>query len=390
LAARSWLSERARDAGLDVDVDPAGNLWMTRWGMTEATILMGSHIDTVPNAGRYDGCLGVLGGLEALRMLAKAGRTRTTTIRLVAWIEEEGTTTGRTLLGSSLFTGEVPREAATGVGSTEIEGFPDLLARDTERSASWDGFSLDDVRAYIELHVEQGPVLNREGVTIGVVDGIVGYRSGTVVFAGIGNHAGTTPMSHRSDALAAGSRAVLAVRELALAAGLTATVGQVVVHPNASNVIAGEVRLVYEARGLDDEALDLYVDDLAARLAEIACDEKATATITPLACIQAAPMAPELRTLVREVASDMGLAHQQITSGALHDAAPLSRRVPTGMIFVPSIDGISHSPAEQTSLDDCLAGIGVLAEVLDRISDLPIATTDLRATGPTGPGLPST
>lgn len=372
--ARDWVAERAGEAGLEAWVDPIGNLWATWLPENQErtdSLVVGSHIDTVPNAGRLDGCLGVLGGLEAIRALREVGFQPSRPIRLVAWIEEEGTATGRTLLGSSVFTGEVALAADpdrwpghTGELARELAR---LINTDHKRAPSWSAHTIDDVGTYLELHIEQGPVLHRDGIEIGVVSGIVGCRGGTLRFHGTGNHAGTTPMDARHDALVAAAGAVTALRDLAVDLGVTVTTGRVMTRPNAANVIPASVELSYDVRSLDDELLDQYIALALAKAEALAHAEGVDFFVQEQARIEAVPLDASLQQLVAGTAGELGLSHTVIPSGALHDAAPLARRAATAMIFVPSVDGISHAPAESTSREQCAAGVAVLTELMRRL-----------------------
>ena len=364
LDARDWLATRCTDAGLAVTVDPIGNLWATWDCGTGPSIVVGSHIDTVLAAGSFDGCLGVLGGLEAIRSLREGGFRPSRPVRLVAWVEEEGTSTGRTLLGSSVFVGEVLLDDVLGLQDGCGTSLAELLDRDKLRSQTWDDHEPSDVGTYLELHIEQGPVLDRERVQIGVVNGIVGYRSGSIRYEGIANHAGTTPMDHRQDALVSAAMAVVSIRDLAVETGVTATVGRIVSLPNAANVIPRRVEFSFDVRSVDDDLLDRYLAQLHTAVSDIAQSQGVDVVVDTLARIESVALDRELQGRIAAAADRLGFSRRELPSGALHDAAPIARRIPAGMIFVPSIDGISHAPEERTEWEDCAAGAAVLAEVV--------------------------
>lgn len=376
-AARDWLAEKAHDAGLTCRVDPIGNLWCTWEGTGDEHVIVGSHIDTVPHAGRFDGCLGVLGGLHAIRNLMRSGKRSSCSVHLVAWIEEEGTATGTTLLGSRTFAKmlanrsgrvDVLRDSMPSLTDLGPEGDA-LLASDPLRAMDWEGVPHDRIRSYLELHIEQGPVLESARQQIGVVEAIVGYRSATIRIEGRSNHAGTTPMPHRADALVAAARIVTAVRDQALSSGVTATVGKLGHSPNAANVIPGRAALTFDLRAPDDELLDSFVGRIMRQIDRIAAEESVGAVVDWGEPVPEAPMDVQLRKVIRNNAEKCGFRTQDIFSGALHDAAPISRVIPSGMIFVPSHLGISHAPDEFTAPDDCGRGVEVLSRALSELID---------------------
>lgn len=371
LAARDWLSEQCEAAGLKVIVDPVGNLWATWEVGTGPAVVVGSHIDSAPQGGHLDGCLGVLGGLEAIRTLRAAGVEPLRPVRLVAWIEEEGAATGRTLLGSGVFTGAVSLEQlADRVGPLGIP-LSGLLERDHRRARDWNDPgvpTLRDVACYLELHVEQGPVLDVEQVAIGVVVGLVGYRSGSLRLNGVSNHAGTTPMHMRHDAVVAAAEAVLAVRDLAVCQGVTATTGRLVVQPNGANVIPSSVEMSLDARHHEAPVLDAYIKSVIEEVVEIGRREGVRTDVEERARVSPVRFDDAIRLEIDAAASRRGLSSRALASGALHDAGNLARHCPTGMIFVPSAGGVSHAPEEHTSKQACVAGVNVLADVIRALS----------------------
>lgn len=364
-AARRWLVGEMESAGLSVRTDPAGNLFGRREGREPLPpILFGSHLDTVPRGGHFDGALGVLGALEVLRALEEARITTRHPLEMVVWSDEEGAHFGNGLFGS--------RAATSGVAAGELDrtgpdglSLHEWLERYGEDPRSLDRAALDPrrVRAFLELHVEQGAVLEREGCRIGIVEGIVGIHRFEARIRGVQNHAGTTPMAERRDAMLAAARLITAVHEelRVRPGGQVGNVGQLLVTPSAANVIPGETRFPIELRDLDDAV----VEDLAARIGRratrISAETGCTAAITRTLREPAAGMDPALREQLRRLAEETGHPPLALPSRAGHDSQNLARHgVPTAMIFVPSRGGISHAPEEWTEWEDCALGVDLL------------------------------
>jgi len=364
LAARAWLMQLMRDAGLEVRVDPAGNIFGHRAGSEKfPTILFGSHIDSVPHGGNFDGDVGSLGALEVMRALNDKKVSTRHPLEMVVWTNEEGHHFGRGLLGSSAATGLLPA---------------DVLARKDEEGktlADWlrrygqDPARLADARipsgslaAYLELHIEQGGVLDESKIQIGVVQGIVGIHWWTCTATGFANHAGTTPMTRRQDALAAAARAALAVREevRADAGRQVGTVGYVRVEPGARNIIPGRVEFPVELRDLDKEKVLRIWARIEKRFAEIAKEENVKLDCVPLQADEPALTDTAMQADIRAAARAARLTSLDLPSGAGHDAQQIAHLAPIGMIFVPSRGGISHSPREYTSPEGFANGAEVL------------------------------
>jgi hydantoinase/carbamoylase family amidase len=345
-----WMEQ----AGLRVERDPVGNLYGRLDGEDAALteVWTGSHLDTVPNGGRFDGALGVVAGLEAVE---RAGRSRRT-LTVVAFRDEEGWRFGRGCFGSRALCGALaPGEAgARDAGGVRVA---DAVAALVGPGAiAEQGWLERPPAAFLELHVEQGPVLARTDVPLGVVTRIVGLARAEVEIVGTAAHAGTTPMGERDDALCKAAELVLRIRDTAAALpGAVATVGVLEVEPGAANVIPGRVRLTVDARAPDAATLD--------RLA-------ASVPAVPLRRAQPVELAPELRTLLRQVVEGRGLPVVELHSGAGHDAGVLAAAgVPSAMLFVRSLaGGASHSPAEESSSEDVALCIDVLAEALRRLA----------------------
>jgi hydantoinase/carbamoylase family amidase len=367
-AVYDWLSGQLEELGLDVEVDAAGNL-IGRWQAGSGTaVVVGSHLDTVSSGGRYDGALGVLSGLHAIRLLKERGIEPKRPLWLVAFTDEEGARFGTALFGSRAFTGEDMRELggrrdADGVSLREAMAGRGLDLDDVPRARA-----VDDVDAYLELHIEQGPVLESRGVEIGIVTGIAGQIAFQARFAGEANHAGTTPMRLRRDALCGAAAAILALRDAALLReDITTNVGVIAVEPGASNVVPGAATFSIDARSATWEgyaALEPLVRDTLGRIAgeqELELELRETSHHEPL------PLAPEMIDVLERAAEAQGATHMRLPSGAGHDAMVIGRHVPSGMLFVPSRNGVSHSPNEFTTPEHCELGARILARALEEL-----------------------
>jgi hydantoinase/carbamoylase family amidase len=367
-AARRRFAGWATSAGLSVEQDRAGNVFARLAGEADlAPIVCGSHLDTVKGGGAYDGAFGVIGGLEALERLAAQRRRRP--FEVVAWAGEEGSRFPLGCLGSSAFAGLTPYAEIAALVADDGESFaaalagpagllPDVPIRAAYRTPA----------AYVELHIEQGPILERRGVRLGAVTAIAGQRRLHVTIAGQAGHAGTVPMPGRADALCAASELVLAVERAALEVGeYVATVGWLVMEPNQTNIVPGAVRLRVDARSVDDRR----VAEIEARVRSMAA-QIATRRATPIGVElvelrAAAPMDAGLRTIVRSVCTALDPQCIELPSGAGHDAMCLAQIVPTAMIFVPSIGGHSHVAAEKTAPADLELGVEALAATLTAV-----------------------
>jgi len=364
-AAQRWLLEQMHSLGLRTHVDVAGNTW-GRWEVGELpALVVGSHIDSVPMGGMYDGCLGVLAGLEVVRALQQAGFRPRRQMWLVAWAEEEGSATGAALLGSRAFTGLLPeseraaRRTGAGPQLTQLlrdgEERTEMLLPDLVKEC-------DSISAYLELHIEQGPVLEEAEVPIGVVSQIVGLETGSVRVQGEPNHAGGTPMRSRKDALVGASIIVQAVDRISRELGLCATVGELAVSPGASNVIPGDCELEVDARSESQAVLDSFFVALGEECAAVGVKRGLETHYSREYALAPTELDGRLQQMLRDTATGLGITHMNIVSGAGHDAMALATKVPTAMVFVPSRLGISHAPREYSSRSACGLGTSVLAE----------------------------
>lgn len=368
--ARALLARWAAELGCAVFVDAAANLFVRREGADPALapVLTGSHIDSQPTGGKFDGAFGVLAGLEALQALDAAGVRTRRPIEVVAWLNEEGSRFAPGMMGSEAFAGlrglaeiaAVRDRAGTRVGDL----LPAALAATPGAARRPVGFP---VAAFVEAHIEQGPELERRGTTIGVVTGIQGVRRMRVRVVGEEAHAGTTPRAARRDALWEAARAVAALHEaLHVDEDVRFTVGMMDVRPNVPSVVASEVLFSIDVRHPDDAVLSA----LEARVAPV-CAEAAAACRAEAWTIAGAPTVWFDAAVAGEIeaaAGALGLAHMRLFSGAGHDARQLAAVCPTGMIFVPCEKGVSHNEAENAAPGDLAAGARVLVDTLVRLS----------------------
>ena len=368
LAARAHVIDLMRRAGLPPRVDPAGNIIGRRDGRHPALppILFGSHIDSVPNGGNFDGPLGTLAALEVMQALAQARVTTEHPLEMVVWANEDGVAYGNGLDGSRAAAGELRDgemdQVWNGVKRADavrrIGGDPARLAEARRAPGS--------IHCYLELHIEQGGVLEKAGATIGVVEGIVVIDRFEATVSGVANHAGTTPMPDRHDALLAASRLVLAVNEVVRAepGRQVGTVGQLTVTPNAPNVVPGLVTLTIELRDLAPAKVARLESAIEARAAAIARETQTEIAIAPRSHHDPAIASPAVVDAIERAAAGLGLRSMRLPSGAGHDAQMMARLGPMGMIFVPSAGGISHSPREATRWEDCARGAAVLLQAV--------------------------
>ena len=360
LAARAWFLERAAAAGLEANVDHAGNHSAILAG-SGPTLLLGSHLDSVPNGGRYDGALGVVAALHVLLAVHASNVRLPVRLEAIDFTDEEGTLVG--LLGSEALAGKLTLESLQsprGGREALLAGLARAGLNEQELvSARRDPASLV---GYLELHIEQGPFLERAGAQIGLVTGIVGARSFSLFFRGAAGHAGTTPMEARRDAGLAAAAFAVAANELVVRdfPGCVATVGDIRLEPGAFNVVPGSARVAIECRSLDlvqlDELESALLGEADAAAAKYAFDAEAT----PVGRWEPTALDTGVRAAAERAAVGLGLRTMELQSGAGHDAQALAAVVPSGMIFVPSDGGISHDPREHTSWDDCVNGANTL------------------------------
>lgn len=362
--------ERFRDwcqaAGLTVRVDAIGNMFARRAGRDpkRLPVLVGSHLDSQPSGGKFDGALGVLGGLEVMRTLNDLGIVTEAPIELVNWTDEEGSRFGHSLMGSGVWSGVFGLEETYGLADVDGVRVREALDGIGYRGAEpAEAFPAD---AYFELHIEQGPILEREEKLIGVVTGAQAQVWYDAVATGQESHAGTTPPSTRKDALLCAARVVDLVDRTMRARGEEGrgTVGQMHVFPNSRNVIPGEVRFSVEFRHPDGAELDRIEAQFPREAGFVARDCGVQLELNRLFRIPAQPFDPECVALVKAAAERLGYASREIVSGAAHDAVYVAKHVPTAMVFTPCKDGLSHNEAEDMKPEEAEAGCQVLFEAI--------------------------
>ena len=361
-AGRDRFRERCEAAGLSVRVDAMGNMFARRPGRdpARAPVLFGSHLDSQPSGGKFDGALGVVAGLELMQTLNDLDITTEAPLELVNWTDEEGSRFGKSLMGSGVWAGlydQADTEALVDLEGTSVGQALDAIGYRGPEPAR--PFPAD---AYFELHIEQGPILEREGKEIGIVTGGQAQVWYDVVATGRDSHAGTTPPSLRRDALVCTARIIDLVDRMMRARGENGrgTVGQLIVVPNSRNVVPGEVRFSVEFRHPDFAEIERIAAEFAHDAGVIAGDSQVALVITEQFRIGAQPFDPACIELVRTAASDLGLSVRDIVSGAGHDAISVARHIPTAMIFTPCKDGLSHNEAESIEPREAEAGAQVL------------------------------
>ncbi len=360
IAARAYAASVMESAGLRVSVDLAGNLIGRRPGADPAAlpIIIGSHLDSVPDGGSYDGQVGCAAAFEVALTLHHHEVELRHPLEVVVFQNEEGGKTGSRALVGRVEPHEFDIVTASG-----------FTIRDGINRLGGDAARLDEARrepgsmaGFLELHIEQGAVLEAAGTQIGVVEGIVGIRRWNITVLGAQNHAGTTPMPQRRDALVAAADLIRAVNEVAttMEGRQVATVGRIEAVPGAPNVVPGEVRATLEVRDLEMDKIGQIFSEIVAHAREIESAREVSIEFDPFYESLAAPTAPAFRDMLERAAADLGYSTLRMPSGAGHDAQSMAELGPVGMIFVPSRDGISHSPREYTAPDDITRGANVL------------------------------
>ena len=364
LAAREWVATLMSEAGLEVSVDLAGNLIGQRAGSDPdlPPLLLGSHIDSVPSGGNYDGQVGSMAALEVATTLADAGHRTRHGLEFVIWANEEGGKTGSRAISGEVDPVELDVRTASGftIGEGTLRIGGDLSRLEEARREP------GSLTTYFELHIEQGFVLDRAGIDIGVVEGIVGIKRWTVTVEGFANHAGTTPMDQRHDAMVSAARMIEAVNRIARTTPgrQVATVGRVSAEPGAPNVIPGRVTFSLEIRDLEMSKIDEIFEAIRGEATALAESDGTSVEFEQFYTSRAAPTALRLRDVIEAEARRLSLTTLRMPSGAGHDAQSIALLGPVGMIFVPSLNGISHSPLEMTPPEQITAGANVLLRSL--------------------------
>ncbi len=366
VAARNLFAGWAQDLGMTTRVDAAGNLIARMEGANAhaPSIMMGSHLDTVPDGGRYDGAVGCVGGLEVCETMAANGYQPQHPIEVIVFTDEEGFRFGKSLMGSSAFCGQDPDISDE---ELDIYGEP--------RGSVMKSYGIDSahvgqarrdpnsVSCFIEMHVEQGGTLDKEQIPVGIVTSIAGVDRYEVTVYGEANHAGSTAMADRKDALVAASRLISMVPEIVAENGnafTVATVGTIKVTPHSVNVIPGTCTFSLEIRDQQDEMMKKIAGKVKELLSQICDQYGVTADFVPTASHQPAPMSPWVRSALLDSVKELGYPYKELPSGAFHDSLIMTSVFPTGMIFVPSVGGISHARGEFTREEDIQKGLQVL------------------------------
>ena len=353
-----WCEE----AGCSITVDAIGNIFARRPGRndTKPAIMMGSHLDTQPTGGRFDGVLGVLAGLEALRTLNDHDIETEAPVEVACWTNEEGSRFSPAMMGSGVFAGVFELDSI--LMKSDIDGA--IMGNELKR-IGYNGSDIPGRRkvgTYFELHIEQGPILESEDKTIGVVTDAQGQRWYEITITGVESHAGPTPMPRRRDALVTSSKIIQEVNRIghAHAPDACATVGHMQVRPNSRNVIPGEVFLSVDFRHPIDETLSTMDEQLKAFCTRVSKNDQLSVEVVDFWYFPPTPFNEDCINAVRNAADRAGFTHRDIISGAGHDAVYLAGVAPTGMIFVPCEDGISHNEVENATPEDCAAGCQVM------------------------------
>jgi hydantoinase/carbamoylase family amidase len=361
--ANAWLMQQLDELGLEAELDSAGNV-IGRWAAGEGkAVALGSHLDTVPSGGCYDGALGVLAALDVVRRLKADGVEPTRPLWVISFNDEEGGRFQTGMLGSRAFCGDCD------FGDWERRGVADAMAEaGFDFGRLGEAARVGELGAYLELHIEQGPVLERGGIDLGVVTAITGMRGFRARFVGVANHAGTTPMELRRDALAGAARAILALREEARGRDdMTANVGVVTAEPGGFNVVPGASELTIDVRSATADGFARLEPFVRETLERIAAEEGLGLELRETHRKRPVALDPALQAALEAAAAEEGATTLRMPSGAGHDAMVLAHHIPAAMLFVPSRGGLSHTPDEFTTPEQCELGARVLARAVRRL-----------------------
>lgn len=371
IQARNYIISLMKEAGLDVRIDEAGNIIGRSEGQNSALppIMFGSHTDTVPDGGKYDGAVGVLGALECAQVLHENSVQTKHPLEIVVFADEEGGT-----IGSRAMTGVLTPEALDVIsqsgktiqeGIKAIRGDPDRIDKAARKKG--------EVEAFLELHIEQGGILDSKNIHIGIVEGIVGISRWDVIVEGFANHAGTTPMNMRQDALLAAAQLILAANQIvtSVPGQQVGTVGRIKAEPGAPNVIPGRVIMSLELRDLSTEKIQSLFGQIQKEAQSISKKTGTEITFSSLGAPSLPALTdPQIQKIIAQSAQELGLSTLVMPSGAGHDAQNMARITPAGMIFIPSVRGVSHSPKEFTKIEDIANGVNVLLRTILKIDQI--------------------
>lgn len=370
--AREWFRSTFDGVPVETNVDPAGNLWITLPGARPERLVLGSHLDSVPNGGWLDGALGVLAGAEILRSLHRDGVELPVSVSVVDWADEEGARFGRSLFGSGAVGGTLDIDAVRHLVDNDGQHLVDVVGAhgvelDTALTA---GDVLTSIVASAELHIEQGPMLESKGLRLAALHGILGVERRLVRLRGQACHAGATPIPLRRDPTVAAARMAVAVRDLGLELGAFTTVGVWRVHPSVPTAVNGRTEFSVDMRHLERPVLDQLVTRLEALVVGIAGEERVEAEIDVLWSIDPIAFEPDLVRFAADAVEARSGVREVMPSGPMHDSAEMAQAgVPTVMMFVPSINGLSHTHVEDTAEADLELGVAAFDDLVRRMLD---------------------
>ena len=372
-AGRDLLAQWMTEAGLTVVTDCVGNqfgIWQTEENKDREPVMLGSHIDSVINAGQYDGCTGVLGGLEVIQTLMESGAKPARPLAVGAFTDEEGVRFAPDMLGSLVYVGGLDVDTALDTVGVDGKRLGDELRRIGYAGTAGPLFIRP--HAFVELHIEQGPILDAEGVQIGAVEDLQGISWSRITINGAQNHAGTTPIAYRRDAGVAAAKVIAFMRERCCLPGsrTVATTGCIAFTPNATNVIPSRAVFTMDIRNPDETCLREEEAALAAFLNELEQTDRVTISVERMSRFEPVKFDEGIVRLVEKYAAARGLSCRRMTSGAGQDAQMLARVCPTAMIFVPSVNGVSHNPEELTRDADVVNGANLLLDVASELAGL--------------------
>lgn len=368
--AREYLINEMKKIGLEVKIDGVGNIrGKYNPNSSKPSILIGSHIDSVLNGGKFDGLVGVVSALEVIRQVKENQISIQKPLEVIIWAEEEGSNSGITMLGSKAMTGKIKSKDLKEIKSFTGESMYDLIKKfqlDVDMIDS-QVLKKGDVEYLIELHIEQGGILDSEGLSIGIVKAIAGMKTYKVTLEGIPNHAGSTPMHLRNDALVGASHIITYIEKAAKAKGLgttVATVGKIICEPNVSNIIPGKVVFYVDIRDVEEEGKDILSNELINKTKEIADLYNLKQVIELLGESLAVKLSNRIIDTIEGITKERAYPYKLMNSGAVHDSGMLVEVTDVGMIFVPSIGGKSHCPDELTRYEDIKLGCDLLLETV--------------------------
>ena len=372
--ARDYVVKQMKEAGMEVNIDKIGNIFGIKKGSdpTKKSVMVGSHIDSVVNGGIFDGALGVMSGIEVVRRINDDDFEHERNIEVVVYTEEEGSGFNQSLLGSSVLAGEIDLEDALRMKNEEGKTVEEAL-KDNGYKGDYEK-NLDDIEYALEMHIEQGPVLQNKDIPVGIVENITGLGWIFGDIKGEEDHAGTTPMSMRKDALVAASDIVKFVNKRANEiveerdSSTVGTVGKLTVRPNGTNIVPGKVEMGIDIRDVVKDNMDELMDETLSKLEELEKKYGVEVETEIPMTHEPSPLSEEVVNTIEKSAQEIKVEALRMDSGAGHDSQNIAHKVKTGMIFVPSVDGISHSPMEWTDWDDIEKGTKVLTQTVKNLS----------------------